>query len=320
MSSEAFSERIRARFPEGLTGLFAIGATRRTYILEQQRDLDDPGHIRDFDEMTTYLYRRYLDFAAMFFDLGGQNMIISGLSYRSFFERGEEYARKVSPQVARLIDDESVAFYQEQQIDPYFIGLEVLSGNAANPVIREIVDQLHDFSAHWDYQPGRRTMFWEIATIPLLSFWQVFQAMNADERHELDARIAACPDLPSIQRTLYEHFSRAILGVPMPMPHFYLGAAMSGDLKFRSPLMLSLTGGEYLRAYYTPYPTLMLARDGLREILDDLAFGKRLHSPTAYDYSGRYSSTLVDAEYQRIQSLIDDPSVILGMRRQVDDE
>ncbi len=318
MNETTFSERIRARYPEGLTGMFAIGATRRTYILEQQRHLpDDPGQIRDFGTMTAYLYRRYQEFATTFYNLGGQNMIISGLSYRSFFERGEEYARKVSPEVARLIDDQSVAFYREQQIDPYFIGLEVLSGSASNPVIRDVVAQLQAFTDQWDYAPTHRKLFWEIAAIPLLSFWQVFQAMSAAERAALDDQLQHSTDLPTIQQTLYQHFTRAVLGAEVPMPHFYLGTNMSGDLKFRSPLMLALTGGEYLRAYYTPYPTLMMPPSTFESLLNDLAFGELMNSPTAYDYSGRYSAELIGAEYERIQALVNDPSVIQGMRREV---
>ena len=37
MADAEFAQRIRERYPEGLTGLFAIGATRRTYILDRNR-------------------------------------------------------------------------------------------------------------------------------------------------------------------------------------------------------------------------------------------------------------------------------------------
>ena len=40
--TDVFAAQIHARYPEGLTGLFAIGATRRTYILERQRDQARP--------------------------------------------------------------------------------------------------------------------------------------------------------------------------------------------------------------------------------------------------------------------------------------
>ena len=44
-----FSERIRERYPEGLTAILAIGATRTTYILEHNRESETPGKITDFN-------------------------------------------------------------------------------------------------------------------------------------------------------------------------------------------------------------------------------------------------------------------------------
>ncbi len=34
---DSFADRIRERFPEGLTGIFAIGGTRTTFILEHNQ-------------------------------------------------------------------------------------------------------------------------------------------------------------------------------------------------------------------------------------------------------------------------------------------
>ena len=48
MADAEFAQRIRERYPEGLTGLFAIGATRRTFILDRNRHRENPGHIADF--------------------------------------------------------------------------------------------------------------------------------------------------------------------------------------------------------------------------------------------------------------------------------
>ncbi|MDZ4769480.1 MAG: hypothetical protein SGJ24_10150 [Chloroflexota bacterium] len=315
--TDVFAAQIHARYPEGLTGLFAIGATRRTYILERQRDQADIGRIEDFSAMGEYLLTRYHRFCADFFTLGGQNMVIGALSYRSFFERGAAYAAKAMPEVLRLIDSVSIDFYHSYQVDPYFIGLEVLQSAAANPPMRELAARLHEFQAAWTYDPAHRKLFWEIATIPLLSLWGVDRGMSDSARDALDAQIAGSPDFPTIQRTLYDHFTRAILGTAMPMPHLYLGTNMAGDLKFRSPLMLALSGGEYLRAYYTPYPTLFMQRETLQHILADLAFSERLASPEEVDYSGRYTPALVEAEYQRILALADDPTSVLGLTRQV---
>lgn len=313
-----FATQIRTRFPEGLTGIFTIGATRRTYILEHQRgQTDNLGQIDDFAEMGAFLLDRYLAFSENFFALGGQNMIITILSYRSFFERGSQYADKVTPEILRLINETSLSFYEEQGVDPYFIGLEPLLHQSPDTSQHQVARTLHDFMAKWPYQVNRRKILWEVASIPLFTFWQVITQMEAAQRQQIQEHLNKLTDLPAIQNELYQVFSQAAFGTPLPMPHFYLGNNMSGDLKWRAPMPLALTGGEYLRAYYTPYPLLFLTRESFRHILDDLAFGKRHHAPTAYDYSGHYSAELIDAEYQRIQVLAADPETTLGLIRKI---
>src|SRR5205823_4893280 len=126
MPNPTFAEQIRERYPEGLTGIFAIGGTRTTYILEQNRDKSNPGHIEDFLAQGTYLLHRYHDFIRLFFSLGGQNMIITALSFRGFYNRGPQYAHLVSEGMLQFINDDSVAFYREAGIDPYFAGIEPL--------------------------------------------------------------------------------------------------------------------------------------------------------------------------------------------------
>src|SRR5688572_11606123 len=121
---DTFAAKIRERYTEGLTGIFAIGGTRTTYILEQNRMQNDPGHIEDFAQHGEYLQRRYMDFIRTFFDLGGRNMIITASSFRGFTERGEEYAALVNKEMLRLIDEDFQVFYREQAIDPYFIGID----------------------------------------------------------------------------------------------------------------------------------------------------------------------------------------------------
>ena len=122
---QEFAASVREHYPEGLTGLFPIGATRRTYILETQRgNKEDLGTIKDFSDMGEFLLGRYLNFCEMFYSLGGQNAIVTILSFRSFFERGEAYAVNAAKESLRLINQQSIEFYEAQQVDPYFAGLE----------------------------------------------------------------------------------------------------------------------------------------------------------------------------------------------------
>ncbi len=58
----AFSARIRAAFPEGLTGIIAIGGTRTSYILENNRQQTEPGIIPIFDyaeDLLEMLFQSY---------------------------------------------------------------------------------------------------------------------------------------------------------------------------------------------------------------------------------------------------------------------
>ena len=79
-----FADQIRQRFPEGLTGIIAIGGTRTSYILEHNRDSEDPGHISDFDSYATVMLQQYFTLIEWFFDLGGQNLVIPPLAYQRF--------------------------------------------------------------------------------------------------------------------------------------------------------------------------------------------------------------------------------------------
>lgn len=316
-SDQAFAEAIRERFPEGLTGVFAIGGTRTTYILEHNRQqLQDPGKIQDFAAHGEYLLGRYLQFAEMFYSLGGQNMIITAFSFRGFYNRGQEYGLLVTEEMRRFTSDTAQTFYRAQNVDPYFVGIDTLLLLPEDTPMHALGQHLTDFQKQWPYQEGRRKLLWEVTSIPLYTFWHTMQTMSDEERAALDAKIAAQENLEEVYRILYRHFSRAAYGTDVPMPHFYLGTNKSGDLKWRSPMPLALSGGDYLRMFYTPYPTLFMKRDAMRAMLEELAFKDRFYSAKT-DYSGQYTPELIQAEYERVVALSDDPSSILGFARRV---
>jgi len=316
MTEQSFADRIQVRYPEGLTGVFAIGGTRTTYVLEQNRQAADPGRIDNFATQGEYLVRRYWDFCRTFFDLGGQNMIITAFSFRGFYNRGAEYAEVVTQEMLRLIADGAVEFYNEYEVDPYFVGIDSLlllpSDNPAHQVAQAFIN----FQSQWSYQEGRRKLLWEIASIPLYSFWDMPNRISDEERKAIEAELQSVTNLEEMNRALYRHFSRAVYGTDVPMPHFYLGTNKSGDLKWRSPMPLALSGGDYLRMFYTPYPSLFTTSETMQAILEDLAFKDRFYSPKT-DYSGQYTSELVQAEYDRVMDLSADPLTTLGLSRRV---
>lgn len=314
--TDAFKARIQERYPEGLTGVFAVGGTRTTYILEQNRDKPNPGHIEDFAAHGDYLLRRYWQLIQNFFSLGGQNMIITAFSFRGFYNRGAEYGALITQEMGRFIDEGSVNFYCENQIDPYFTGIDTLLLQPKDSPIYHMGQQLAEFQNGWSYQDGRQKLVWEIASMPLYTFWQTFQEMSPEEREQLNSDIASQENLEDIYRSLYKRFSRAAYGTDIPMPHFYLGTNKSGDLKWRSPMPLALSGGDYLRMFYTPYPSLFITRETLQVILEDLAFKDRFYSAKT-DYSGQYTPELAQAEYERVMELSSRPETTLGLSRRV---
>ena len=312
-----FAAQIRERYPEGLTGVFAVGGTRTTYILEQNRDASDPGYIEDFAEHGRYLMQRYQQLIQMFFGLGGQHMIITAFSFRGFYNRGDEYAELVTNELRRFMNDDLCAFYADNEIDPYFVGVDTLLALPEDTLVHQVGRELIDFQKAWPNRDGRRKLGWEIASIPLYSFWQAYKRMDEGEKAELDAQLAALTNLEEVNRVLYNHFAQAAYGTDIPLPHFYLGTNKSGDLKWRSPLPLALTGGDYMRMFYTPYPTLFITRETLRTILEDLAFGRRFYSAKT-DYSGRFTPELAQAEYERVMAMREDPETTLGLSRRVE--
>jgi hypothetical protein len=316
MSEQSFADRIRERFPRGLTGVFAIGGTRTTYILNQNRDADNPGRIGDFAAHGEYLQTLYCELMKTFFDLGGQNMVITASSFRGFHERGSEYARLVTKEMLRLTDATFQCCYADNDVDPYFVGIDTLLHLPESSEEHQMAVQLADFQRSWKYQPGHRKLIWEVASIPLFSFWKAFQSMGEAERTTLDRELAELESMQAVHELLYRRFSRAVYGTELPMPQFYLGTNKSGDLKWRSPMPIALTGGEYMRLFYTPYPSLFITRETLQAILQDLAFIDRFHSLKT-DYSGQYDHALVQAEYERVTELSSRPETTVGLSRKV---
>lgn len=316
--SQTFAERIRERYPEGLTGIFAIGGTRTTYILDQNRDKDDPGKIEDFAEHGEYLLRRYFEFADMFYSLGGQNMIITAFSFRGFYNRGKEYAEFLTQELARLSSEYAVAACKRLNIDPYFTGIDTLLLFAEDSPIYQLGKSLKEFQENWDYQDGRRKLIWEVASIPLYTLWHSGVMMSEDDHKAIATAIENNQDeLEAIYRSLYQRFSLEAYGTEVPMPHFYLGTNKSGDLKWRSPMPLALSGGDYLRMFFTPYPTLFITPEIMQTMLDDLAFSERFFSDKT-DYKGKFTRELAQAEYERVMRLREDPNAILGLSRRVE--
>jgi hypothetical protein len=314
-ATDNFAERIRARYPEGLTGAFAVGGTRTTYILEHNRQNTNPGQIADLTDYADYLLQRYFDFINLFLELGGQNMIITALGYQSFHERGEQYARFISEATLALINERSVQFYRERGIDPYFAGIDTLLALPPDNPARQLGLDLDAFQKGWPYQAGRYKVVWEIAVIPLFSFWQAPRVLGEAGTAELEGQMATATSLEAMYQTLYRHYARAAYGTELPITHFYLGTNRNGDMKLRSILPIAMLCGGPFRLFYTPYPTLFISRETLQAILEDLAFGKPTLRSQRTDYRDQYTSELAEAEYRHFLQQSADTGTVVGLSR-----
>lgn len=159
----SFATRIRERYPEGLTGVCALGSTRTMYILEHNRQSADPGHISDLSAYGTFMLERMLDFVKSFFDLGGQNIIIPLLSYQSFEERGVEYAASMTELCLALLREKYITFYRENNYDPCFTGIDTLLHLPHDQPAYNLGAACDAFNKQWSYQEGRRKIIWEVA-------------------------------------------------------------------------------------------------------------------------------------------------------------
>lgn len=317
VQATAFAESIRARYPEGLTGAFAVGGTRTTYILEYNRQNANPGKIQDFSDYTTYLLKRYLDFIRLFMELGGQNMIITALGYQSFHERGNDYAQAIAESTLALIGEEAQRFYQQHGIDPYFAGIDTLLQLPPEDSAHQLGAGLSAFQQQWPYQDGRRKVIWEIAVIPLFSFWRAPQVMSQDDNARLEAALAGATTMEAMYQALYQYYARAAYGTEIPIPHFYLGSNRNGDMKLRSLLPIVFGCGKSLRLFYTPYPSLFITRQAFQAVVEDVAFGKPILSSSQKDYNNRYTPELAEDEYQRFLEQSQDAEAIVGLTRSV---
>lgn len=314
--SATFAARIRAHYPEGLTGVFAVGGTRTSYILGQRSEQQSPGEINDFSQYVNYSLDQLFQLIDAFFEFGGQNLVVALFSYQGFYERGQEYAQLAAEMCLCVIDQLKLDFYRTHQIDPYFVGIDTLLHLPSERFEHQLGAKFEKFQQEWDYQEGRHKLIWEVAPIPLFSFWKAHEVMGKQAQADFATALEQTSDLRAIHDLTYEYYARAVYGTDLPKPHFYIGTNRNGDLKLRALLPIALLCGDPFRLFYTPYPSLFMKRETLQAILENLAFGKPLRS-TKTDYSGQITSEMINAEYARVQELSADPNSTLGLTRRI---
>ncbi|MFN8379850.1 MAG: hypothetical protein U0452_14395 [Anaerolineae bacterium] len=313
----SFAARIRERFPLGLTAVLAVGGTRTTYMMDRNRQAADPGKI-DYRQYGEDMLARIQSLLRDYFDLGGQNVVIPVLSYQSVENlRGEAYAERTALIARELMNDQWVAYFRELDIDPYFVGIDTLLRFPDKPTYYALGQDCARFNRAWSYQEGRRKLVFEIAPIPLFSIWRAHEVLGPERMAQAEAQLESASNLEAVHDILYRYYAQALYGVELPVADFYLGTSRNGDLKLRAMLPISLLCGSATRFYYTPYPTMLISREGLQAIFEDLAFGRRLQS-SQIDYSGKMTAELLESEYERVQQLIADPNSTVGLLRTIE--
>ncbi len=313
----AFSARVQAAFPEGLTGIFAVGGTRTSYILEHNRQHSEPGAIADLSDYADDILVGYFNLIKMFLDLGGQNIIITILGYQSFSARGEAYAQFILKATLVLIEEKAQQFYRDYEMDPYFVGIDtLLQLPKSNPAF-ELGAQLSAFNQSWPYQAGRHKLIWEVAAIPIFSFWKAQEVLGEEAKNKISQALADATTMDSMFKLLNDFYSTTVYGTEIPTPHFYLGSNRNGDIKIRSLNPISLLTGGNCRFFFTPYPSLFVTRNTLKSILEDLAFPKPILRSFKMDYKDQYPPEIIEAEYQRVIELSNDPNTTVGLTRTI---
>lgn len=300
----SLQERIQEKYPEGLTGIFALGGTRTSYITQCRRDEDEPGAIEDFEHYGEYSLSRSLDIMKQFFNLGGTHAIWEVLDIQRFSGERKDYIDPAIQAIYRLIDDQRREFYLANHIDPYFAGIDTLMYLAKDHPAQQLAQVLRHFSVFWKRQPTHRKLIMSIAAIPVYTFSHLLHGATYDEQNLLD-----------LAQQLYKQYATAAYGVYVPPPVFYLGQARNGSMQSASrlPLALDITGK--LRLYYTPYPSLYLTCEGLETILEDVLRSGDNPQHRQYDYRGQMTSAMANQLHEEYCKLASQPDSILGLSR-----
>lgn len=312
----SFAQRIRAHFSDNLTGIIVVGGTRTKYILDHRHEQADPGAIPDLTAYTMETLQGYLDVVSAFFELGGQNLIAPILSHQGFYDRGSEFGDLLAQFSHMMVDAERTAYYRALDVDPYFVGIDTLLALPKESAQYTLGVAYAEFQRRWEYRPGRRKLLWEVAPIPLYSLAHQRELASPEALADFDNRLSQAADMREMQRLTYAFYANLLYGTDVPEPHFYLATGRNGDLKLRAMTPIALMCGPATRFYYTPYPSIALTREALATVIEDVAFGERFRTDEL-DYRGKYSPELLEAEYQRLQALVADPSSIIGLTRKV---
>lgn len=291
--------RIQAQFPEGLTGIFALGGTRTSYATQCQRDSNNPGAISDFDHYVEYGLSKSLEIIEWFFRCGGSYAILEILDIYRVTNNREGYRNAAIDAGYSLIDETRREYYQDHSIDPFFSGIDTLLYVPENHPAHQLARAYTQFQANWQYSDKHKKIIFEIAPIPLYTFVQTVKpTIDKDD------------SLLGLAERLYKHYAQAAYGIYVPPPSFYVGQSRNGDMKSLAFLPMSLDTTGRMRMYFTQYPSFYLTYDAVQKILYDLV-NTRLRA-NSYDYRDEMTLEMANEMHERFSKMAEG-DIIAGL-------
>lgn len=279
---------------EKLSGIIVIGGTRTAYIVDRQIAT---GEITDFQDYADYCAEHYQRIIKDFIDLGGEHLQLPILGWQSFVNRGEKYAIAISQTVQMLTNDEFDTFFRQHRIYPHFVGLESLRLLPSEHYAHKMALHLKAYEETFDIDSVQHHLIWEVASIPNLTIAQ--SPIQTD---------LAGLNLKEIHDGLYDHYSRLIYGANLPIPDFYIGSARNGHIKLRATVAPALAPGSDTKFYFLKYPTILLNRENLERIMNDVR--KSGLSSKQYDYDGIMNQKLLEKLAKDFQARINNNEII----------
>ncbi len=287
-----------------ITAIISFGGTRMAYILEENRDRNNPGEI-DYPAYLDYCLQKIRNIISYYFQAGGKHLVLEGLDIGLISgDRGDEYARIVSTYMIRLADD-MAEFYRSNNADVTFVGIDAIQELPQTHAARRMGEYLATFNETWQYDYGsRRQIIWNVAAIPLYTLYNISATVDNSDIDMLD--------LVQAEYEIYDRYAKQVYGFHLPMPDMYIGSNTNGDNPLSSRLPVALGVKYHFRSFYVPFPTFFLKQHHFDAIIADLS-KKPQHDSYRLDYKGQLSTEAVQYAYEYYSKLAQEKNSITGL-------
>lgn len=274
-----------------VTAVISFGGTRTAYILENNRDKQDPGKI-DYDDYINYCFNRMKKIIEDYLNAGGHNLVIQVLDIELFSgRRGDRYVELASQYAYELTSDSFQKFYAKYNLDVSFVGIDAIRElNPMHPA-KTVGDHLHQFNLNSSYNESRRKLVWNISAIPLFSIYNKSQK-------QLNIPM---DNLVQAQQQYYQYFSKEIYGFNLPMPDIYIGNNRDGDLPLSTRLPIVIGAQHHLRLFFLPFPSFFITKNHFQLILSDLS--KKDATDNNLDYRNQVTRSQLNNDYEKFKRL-----------------